>query len=153
RKMAGLLASRRARKLSIVTRFHALPFDTQWRTFAPVGEKQRAPPSAAACRHHLPPMTMMTPPPLDVLPFTSVLGFGVEPEPHESVVELGHPLTLTVASRVIFRSQRWWFLLDLSADLCASIFAAGGRGDAGPAPRVHRGTPAHGRYSLFVILV
>ncbi|RWW41779.1 hypothetical protein BHE74_00052717, partial [Ensete ventricosum] len=43
RKMAGLLASRRARKLSIVTRFHALPFDTQWRTFAPVGEKQRAP--------------------------------------------------------------------------------------------------------------
>ncbi|RZR78583.1 hypothetical protein BHM03_00003998 [Ensete ventricosum] len=79
-------------------------------------------------------MTMMTPPPLDV-----------------RLLAQSPPLSSFVAGDLSIAAV--WFLLDLSADLCASIFAAGGRGDAGPAPRVHRGTPAHGRYSLFVILV
>ncbi|RWW10292.1 hypothetical protein GW17_00026176 [Ensete ventricosum] len=48
--------------------------------------------------------------------FTSALGFGPWPGPHKAGwMEM--PVNPSVASRVFFRSQCLWFLLDLSADL------------------------------------
>ncbi|KAG6480913.1 hypothetical protein ZIOFF_057501 [Zingiber officinale] len=68
--------------------------------------------------------------------------------------QIGMPIDpLLVSTGEPFLIEAWPFLMDLSSDLYASVFAAArGRGDSGSTSGVHGGTPADGRMKLLSLL-
>ncbi|KAG6484795.1 hypothetical protein ZIOFF_053320 [Zingiber officinale] len=68
--------------------------------------------------------------------------------------QIGMPIDpLLVSTGEPFLIEAWPFLMDLSSDLYASVFAAArGRGDTGSTSGVHGGTPADGRMKLLSLL-